>query len=295
MKITLLGTGTPKPLPNRVCSSYLIEVGDDVIVMDHGAGAGQRLIESGHKQSDVSHVFFSHLHYDHCLDYPRLVLQRWDLGAGKIPDLKVYGPPPIKRMTEQLFDRDGVFWSDIVGRTEHPASVILFEYRGGTAPRLKPNPEVHEIQSGDVIKGKGWKVTVADVPHLQPQMPCYAFRLDGDGVSMCYSGDSGGVPDSLVNLARGVDVLIHMTYIMTGTEPHPAFRALTGSHLDVAAVAQKAGANTLVLTHMLEQIDRPGIRERIIKEIGDIYSGTIIWGEDLMEIPVEQPIPGEIS
>ena len=28
--------------------------------------------------TDVSHVFFTHLHYDHCLDYARLLLTRWD-------------------------------------------------------------------------------------------------------------------------------------------------------------------------------------------------------------------------
>ena len=295
MKITLLGTGTPKPLPNRASSGYLIEVGDDLIVMDQGAGSGQRLIESGAKQSEVSRAFFSHLHHDHCLDYPRLVLQRWDLGADKIPELKVFGPPPIGRMTELLFGPEGVFWPDIVGRTEHPASNEIFRVRGGTPPRPKPRPEVTEIQAGDVIEGKGWKVTVAEVPHLQPIMPCYAFRLEGDGASMCYSGDSGGVPESLVELARGVDVLIHMTYIMSGTEPHPLFRELTGSHLDVAEVAQRAGARTLVLTHMLEQIDQPGIRERVVSDIMNVFEGTVIWGEDLMEIPVEPLAPAKIE
>jgi ribonuclease Z len=43
---------------------------------------------------------------------------------------------------------------------------------------------------------------------------------------------------------------------------------------------------TLVLTHMLEQIDRPGIREAIVHETRKLYDGNVIWGEDLMEIPV---------
>lgn len=295
MRITLLGTGTPKPLPKRVCSSYLIEVGDDVILMDHGAGAGQRLIESGRKQTDVSHVFFSHLHYDHCLDYPRLVLQRWDLGAGKVPELKVYGPPPIQRMSHQLFDRDGVFGPDLIARTEHPGSLAVFKERGGEIPRTLPEPAVVEIHPGNVIEGDGWKVTVASVPHVQPQLACYGFRLDSECASMCYSGDSGGTSKSLVNLARGVDVLIHMTYFFTGTEPHPSFPAATGGHLDVARVAQESGAKALVLTHMLEQIDQPGIRERVIKEIMDVYDGEVIWGEDLLEIPLDKPALAEID
>ena len=94
MKITLLGTGTPTPSPKRQSSGYLIDVGDDVIVMDHGPGAHHRLIETGRRAVQVTHVFFSHLHYDHCMDYGRLVLQRWDMGADRIPDLKVFGPEP---------------------------------------------------------------------------------------------------------------------------------------------------------------------------------------------------------
>jgi ribonuclease Z len=66
MKITLLGTGTPAPSLTRQSAGYLFEVGGDLLVMDHGPGSHQRLIESGHRAVDVSHAFFSHLHYDHC-------------------------------------------------------------------------------------------------------------------------------------------------------------------------------------------------------------------------------------
>ena len=58
MKLILLGTGTPSPSVKRASSGYLIVVGGDTIVMDHGAGAHQRLIESGHSSTDVTHVFF---------------------------------------------------------------------------------------------------------------------------------------------------------------------------------------------------------------------------------------------
>ena len=69
-------------------------------------GAHHRLIESGHRATDVTHFFLTHLHYDHYMDYGRLVLQRWDQGAGRIPDLQVYGPTPTARMTEQLFGKE---------------------------------------------------------------------------------------------------------------------------------------------------------------------------------------------
>src|SRR4029078_1367559 len=50
--ITLLGTGTPAPSLERQGSGYLIEVGDDLIVMDHGPGAAHRLLRAKHTPAD---------------------------------------------------------------------------------------------------------------------------------------------------------------------------------------------------------------------------------------------------
>jgi ribonuclease Z len=285
MKITLLGTGTPAPSLERQSSGYLFEVGDDLIVMDHGPGAHHRLIESGHRAVDVSHAFFSHLHYDHCMDYPRLVLQRWDIGADRIPDLKVYGPPPIARMTDLLFGADGVYGPDIRARVEHQSSIDVFEARGGQTPRRRPAPLVRELHAGDVVEGRGWKVTVGHASHVQPHLECLAFRLDSDEGSVCYSGDSGAC-DELVELARGCDVLIHMNHHFSGTEPTASYRQACGNHRDNAAIAARAGVKTLVLTHLLAQIDRPGVREQIVHEIQQEFHGTVIWGEDLLQLTI---------
>ena len=283
IKITLLGTGSPAPSLKRQGSGYLLEVGDDLIVMDHGPGAHHRLIESGYRAVDVKHAFFSHLHYDHCMDYARLVLQRWDQGADRIPELKVYGPSPIARMTELLFGEDGVYGPDIRARVEHQSSIDVFQARGGKPPRKRPAPGVKEVHAGDVVEGDGWKVTVGRASHVQPQLECLAFRLDSDGGSVCYSGD-GGLSDDLVKLARGCDVLIQMNHHFSGTEPTASYRAAAGSHKDNAVIAKRAGVKTLVLTHFLTQIDQPGVREQIIHEIQQEFEGKVIWGEDLMQL-----------
>ena len=44
--ITLLGTGTPAPSLERAGSGYLIKVGADTLVMDHGPDAHHRLLQS---------------------------------------------------------------------------------------------------------------------------------------------------------------------------------------------------------------------------------------------------------
>lgn len=282
-KITLLGTGTPAPSLERQGSSYLVETGGDVILLDHGTGTHHRLLESGRRAVDVTHAFFTHLHYDHCLDYGRLVLQRWDQGADLIPELEVYGPTPMKRMTDQLFGADGVYGPDLRARVEHQSSIDTFAARGGTPPRKWPAPRVREVHAGDVIQGKSWKLTVGHARHVQPYLECLAFRIDAEDGSLCYSGDSGVSPE-IVELAKGCDVLIHMNHSFTGTAPTAAFRDAVGNHKANARTAQQAGVKTLVLVHAPPAIDQPRIREQMIHEIQQVFSGKVIWGEDLMQL-----------
>jgi ribonuclease Z len=294
LTITLLGTGTPAPSLERQGSSYLFEIEDDLIVMDHGPGAHHRLLESGHRAVDVTHAFFTHLHYDHCMDYGRLVLQRWDQGADKIDDLDVYGPPPIKRMTDLLFGQEGVYGPDIRARIEHQSSVDVFQARGGKTPRKRPAPRVKEIHAGDVIQGKTWKITAGHASHVQPFLECLAFRLDTNEGSVCYSGDSGA-NEEMVELARGCDMLIHMNHCFSGTAPSPAYRDAVGHHKANALTARRAGVKTLVLTHALGQIDQPRIREQIVHEIQQEFPGKVIWGEDLMQLTLAAPVVGKIE
>ena len=295
-RVTLLGTGTPAPSLQRAGSGYLVEVGNDRIVMDHGPDAHHRLIESGRRAVDVTHAFFTHLHYDHCMDYGRLVLQRWDQGADRIPDLQVYGPQPIARMTEMLFGEEGVYGPDIRARIEHQSSIDTFRARagGGAAKRKRPAPHVREIKAGDVIEGNGWKLRVGHAQHVQPFLECLAFRLDAPDGSLCYTGDSG-MSDDIVELARGCDILIHMNHYFSGTAPSPAYRAACGNHRDNAAVAQRAGVKTLVLTHLLAQIDHPRIREQIVHEIQKEFTGKVVWGADLMELTFAGPTIANIE
>jgi ribonuclease BN (tRNA processing enzyme) len=294
LKITLLGTGTPAPSLERQGSGYLFEVAGDLIVMDHGPGAHHRLIESGHRAVDVSHAFFSHLHYDHCMDYARLVLQRWDMGADRIADLNVYGPTPLARMTELLFGEDGVYGPDIRARLEHQSSIDVFAARGGTPPRRRPVPHVREVHAGATVDGDGWRVTVGHATHVQPQLECLAFRIDSDEGSVCYSGDSGAC-DELVELARGCDVLIQMNHHFSGTEPSPSYRAACGNHQDNAATARRAGVKTLVLTHILPQLDQPGVREQVVHEIKQQFDGEVIVGSDLLAITLPRSPVGSIE
>ncbi len=287
MKITLLGTGTPAPSLTRQSSSYLIEIGEDVIVLDHGPGAQHRLLEAGHHPSDVTHAFFTHMHYDHIMDYPRLVLQHWDMGAGKIPDLKVFGPQPLARISQQLVGEEGAFGLDIESRVNHPVSQDVFVSRGGILPRLKPRPEVREVVPGDKIEGEAWRITVGEAFHFQPILECLAYRVESDEGTLVYSGDNGGVQESMIELARDCDVLIHMCHFLSGTEPSDAYRQGCGNHMDIAETAKRANVKTVVLTHCISMLDGPGIMENLICEMKAVFNGNIIIGQDLMEVPLK--------
>jgi ribonuclease BN (tRNA processing enzyme) len=158
VKITLLGTGNPAPSLKRMSPGYMVAVGGDVIVFDHGPGSHHRLLQTGTKATDVTHAFFTHLHYDHFLDFPRLLLTRWDRGAGHVSELKVYGPPPIRRLVERLIGPDGVFGPDIEARTKWDASLHVYRARGGQEPRRPPAPEVTELGKTDVVEtSRRWR------------------------------------------------------------------------------------------------------------------------------------------
>ena len=294
MKLTLLGTGTPAPSLKRQSSGYLLEIGDDVIVLDHGPGATHRLLESGHCPSDVTHLFLTHLHYDHIADYPRLLLQHWDQGAGKKPELNVYGPQPIARITEQLFGEGGVYGLDLEARVSHQASKDIYASRGGNPPRKKPNPQITGITAGDTIEGENWRITVGAARHFQPYLECLAFRVECDEGTIVYSGDSG-VLDSMIELATDCDVLIHMCHFASGTEPSEEFRLSCGGHMDVAEVAAQANAKTLVLTHIVPMLDEPGVMERLVSDMRGVYDGNIIVGQDLMNVPLKIQYPPKID
>ena len=198
-------------------------------------------------------------------------------------------------MTEQLFGEEGVYGPDIRARIEHAEQHrCLSRARrhrateaSGTTVRESPR---RRRGRGKWLEGHGW----AAPRHVQPYLECLAFRLDAPDGSLCYTGDSGS-SDEIVELANGCDVLIHMNHYFSGTAPSPAYRAACGNHRDNALVAQRAGVKTLVLTHLLAQIDHPRIREQIVHEIQDVFEGKVVWGEDLMELTFAGPTIANIE
>jgi len=294
MRIRLLGTGTPTPSLKRMSSAYLVEAGDRKILFDFGPGAYHRMLEAGVKPVEITDVFFTHLHYDHCLDYIRLLMTRWDQGAGRIPELNVYGPAFTARMTELVVGDEGIFGPDLAARTELPMSQAVYVARGGILPRARPRPAVRELRSGETVDCDGFTVQAHSVIHAQPILECFGYRLETGGASFAYSGDAGPCK-AMRELAQDCDVLVHMCHFISGTALNEEFSRRNMGHLELARLGQEARVRNLVASHITEQMDVPGVKERLIREMSQVYSGNLFFGEDLMQIPVRAPAPAKLD
>jgi len=275
-----------------------VEVGERKVLFDFGPGAYHRLLQAEVKPTQITDIFFTHLHYDHWLDYIRLLITRWDQGAGRIPELNVYGPAYIARMTELLVGDNGVFERDLAARTQLRSSQDVYVARGGTLPRRRPAPVVREVADGDRIDFSGFTVSVRTVLHAQPVLECFGYRLDAGlgagGRSFAYSGDAGPCK-SMEELAAECDVLVHMCHFISGTALSPEWNERNMGHLELARLGAAAKVRNLVVSHVTEQMDVPGVRERIIRDMSAIYGGNLFFGEDLMEIPVAGPAAAKLD
>ena len=250
------------------------------MVFDLGPGATRNLAAAGIDPVTIGHVFFTHLHFDHTTDYPHFVLSRWDQGAGRGDDLKVYGPRPLRRMTERLFGHDGAFGPDLVARTNHPMSLQAFRNRGGVLPRQRPRIQVQELEVGDIVTADGWTVRVGHAQHAQPYLRSLAYRLDAEAGSVVITGDTRPLPE-IVELARGAHTLVHMAMqVDAARERWPDIYSACTTARGAGEIAAAAGVQRLVLVHVLTEADDPSYMNAMVAEARAVFDGCVIGGAD---------------
>ena len=103
---------------------------------------------------------------------------------------------------------------------------------------------------------------------------------------LVYSGDTGPC-EGIDEISKDADLLIHMCYFVSGTFNQDDKTLTSSGHLEAARIAANANVKTLVTTHFTPQMDAQGVREKCLGEMAQIYDGRIIWGEDLMQIPLK--------
>lgn len=281
MKITLLGTGSPEAHAPRASSGYLIEIANSKILFDCGGGVFDRLLQYGLLPGDITHLFFTHLHSDHMMDYARLVHAAWDEGA---QPLNVYGPAPVQRITDLYFGEQGVLSTDLIARTQLPASQEVWTSRGGQLPRPWPSPIVEEVEPGFSYDHKdGWRITSCSVPHAQPLLTCMAFRLEYAGKAFVYSGDAG-ICNELETLAYECDLLLHWCYRARGDNTMPSAAKLSPDAAEIAQLAVRCNAKQLLITHIRKKMDNPEVLQQMREEMSQHYNKPADIAHDLMTI-----------
>jgi len=276
IEVTLLGTSAGPPAHvGQAGISTLIEAGGDRLLFDAGRGCMERLVRSGRQMDDVSKLFITHLHSDHIVDIPDLMLTPWSAPAARRAPLEVWGPQGTRDMMHYL---QSAFAFDIhirrdVDEKASPEGIKVF---------------ARDIQEGVAYEKNGVKITSFLVDH-GPVKPAYGFRLDYGGHSVALSGDTRP-SENLVKFCRGVDVLIHEVIdpeVLRKQRPsEQLFQAILRHHTtpeQAASIFTRVQPRLAVYSHAVGT-------SATVDQTRTAYSGQVEMGEDLMSIDISDEI-----
>jgi ribonuclease Z len=283
MRVVLLGTqGGPTFDAQRLGISTLVVAGSERLLFDAGRGVTTGLVRSGIRPADVTKVFLTHLHSDHVISLPELLISPWASQGRSVP-LSVWGPAGTRSMM-QHFQEAPAF--DIHVRRD------LDEKFPANGVRVVAT----EIKEGVVYTSGGVTVTAFLVDH-GPVRPAYGYRVDYRGHSVVLSGDTAP-SDNLVKAAQGADVVIHELggYKQDPMLSGPADEVLPNSHLSRRQLTTIAAHHTdgVEVGEVLERI-KPKLAvfshynadpQSTLSLIRRHYAGRVEFGEESMTIDI---------
>ena len=254
---------------------YLVDFGPGVVRRAKAA-----VIEKGVKALEPINLrvaFATHLHSDHTVGYPDLILTPWVIGR-RVP-LEVYGPKGIKAMTHHVL---AAYDEDIKARTRPDGNQHGFP-QGSWA-------NAHEIAMGVVYKDENVTVTAFPTKHA---LESYGYRFDTPDRSIVITGDTAPT-QATIDACNGCDILIHEVNTLTAVAARPpTFQAFAAryhtSTEQLAELASKAKPGLLVLYHA-SIVVRPGVRpnfpanssvEELLNEMQSRYAGKVVVARDL--------------
>lgn len=271
--VLLLGTGYPRPDPERAGPSTVVIAGEQWFVVDAGRGATMRIAATDLKYENLRGVFLTHLHSDHTAGLPDLFNTSWQFGRKTVP-LELYGPRGTKKLADAMLD---FFAVDIHLRRDvlekHPAA-------GATI-------NTHVVKEGVVFDDGKVKVTAFAVDH-RPVVNAFGYKFESGGRSIVISGDTRPT-ENLVRYAKGADVLVLEAYLpehfdrVDTPEVAARLKSYHTSAEEAGELAQRAGVRTLVLTHLIPANAEETFHERAARK----FSGEILVGKDLLRVSVE--------
>ena len=275
-QIVMLGTGTPNPFPDRSGPSVAIVVNDEPYLIDFGPGVVRQASAmspeyggsvEGLAVEKIKHAFLTHLHSDHTVGLPDLILTAWTVGRDE--PLKLFGPEGAKHMADKVLE---AYEEDIRYRlySEQPANNEGWRV------------ETHEIRdTGLVFEDDNVKVEAFRVPHGSwPE--AWGYRFTTPDTVIVISGDTAP-SDVLKQYSQGADVLIHEVYSEEGfAKKEPQWQKYHAknhtSTTELGRLAAEVKPKLLILYH---QLLWGSTHETLIDEVKSEFSGTVVSARDL--------------
>ncbi|SIS23742.1 cyclic nucleotide-degrading phosphodiesterase [Williamsia sterculiae] len=242
MRLTVLGCSGSVGGPGNPCSGYLLRVpGERPVVMDFGPGvlgALQRHVDP----IDVD-VILSHLHADHCLDLPGLLVWRRYAPTPATDRAALYGPPGTAQ-------RIGAASSEFPGEIDDVSDTF----------------DVLPWVDGQQVRLGGMAILPRTVAHPPSTV---GLRITGpEGEVLAFSGDSG-VCDTLVELASDADVFLCEASWTHAPGQRPPHLHLSGT--EAGQMAARAHVKSLAITHIPPWTST----EDVLDEVRAEYDGPI--------------------
>jgi ribonuclease BN (tRNA processing enzyme) len=279
-RVVMLGTGTPRPDPDRSGPATAIVAKGTPYLVDFGPGVVRRAaaaFEQGVKAFgagavNIKTVFLTHMHSDHTVGYPDLIFTPWVMG--RTEPLEVYGPKGIKEMTEHILQAWQV---DIDGRANG------LNQHNSTGYQVN----AQEIVPGLVYRDHNIRVTAFSVRH-EEMVDSFGYRFDTAERSIVISGDTAPT-QSLLDHSRGCDVLIHEAYSMASyRNVSPRSQEFRRSHhtssIELAEIANAIRPDLLIIYHRSNagaRMAKPEPEDVLLEEIRQRYSGRVVAAHDL--------------
>lgn len=241
--LIVLGSGMPIPDPERAGPAYAFVFGDRVFLFDAGAGVMRRAAAAGLPIDGFHRVFLTHLHSDHTLGLPDVLLTSWVMGRRS--PMAIVGPPGTRSLVDHLL----AAWSEDI------------RVRTTGLERGQPEGEradVRETEGGLVYDSAGVRITAIPVPHGEWRH-AFAWLIATPSRRLVLSGDTAP-SDALRDAARDADLLVHETYPEVRLRPEnrpggdewPRYmRSVHTSDREVGGLASAAGVRRVVLSHIV--------------------------------------------
>jgi ribonuclease Z len=276
LRITLLGTGAGPPVNLRQFGpSTLVEAGGRRFLFDCGRGATIRLTQAGVPIGSINRMFLTHLHSDHVMQIPDLLLAGWVGPTGRKAPLEVWGPEGTRDMMDAL---EKAFAFDIHIRRDVDEQI----------PAAGISVRSHDIGEGVVLDEDGVTVTAFLVDH-GPVAPALGYRVDYHGRSVVVSGDTRP-SDNLVKFAKGVDVLVHEAVDPVAQRAATANPAMTERIIAHHTTGEQAGQVFARVNPRLAVLSHAPDSEALIAQIRQHYAGPLQGPQDLLVIDVGEQI-----